>query len=58
MDDPKDDIKDEELDDPFTPGAKLHDHEDDDEIDPNIVSVDELIDEEEEEEGFEDEDEM
>ena len=55
----KDDLKDEELDDPFTPGVKVRDHSDDDDIDPNIVPIDDLIDEEEEEEdGFDDVDEM
>jgi hypothetical protein len=54
MDEP---LKDDELVDPFDPAAKAL--VDDEEIDPNVVSIDDLIEEEdEEEEGFGDEDEM
>ena len=55
----KDDLKDEEFDDPFLPGKKPVVPLDEEDLDPNTVSIDEIIDEEEEEEeGFGDEDEM
>jgi hypothetical protein len=55
----KDDLKDEEFDDPFLPVKKPVVPLDEDALDPNTVPLDDLIDEEEEEEeGFDDVDEM
>lgn len=56
MDEP---LKDDELVDPFDPAAKSAVVDDEEVADPNVVSIDDLIEEEdEEEEGFGDEDEM
>ena len=51
----KDDLKDDEFEDPFLPGKKPSSPLDEDELDPNVISLDEALDEEEEEEeGFDD----